>query len=87
MSISYLLLGSQVLQQVVSYVTSESGQAKHIPVMPVWYLGPLKRFVTLATAHSATACPRELLECFHLMISVVQRYSDAELAVICVRVA
>jgi hypothetical protein len=41
-SITYLLWGVQVRQQTISYVTSESGQAKTIPVMlqriwPKWY--------------------------------------------------
>lgn len=47
----------------------------------------LKPFVLLATAPSPAACSQQLLECFHLTIPLVQRYSDAELTAICQRMA
>jgi HJR/Mrr/RecB family endonuclease len=64
----------------VDFVVDKGMFAKTINV-------PLKPFVLLATAQSPAACSRQLLECFHLTITLVQQYSYAELALICQRIA
>ena len=64
----------------VDFVAGKGMFAKTINV-------PLKPFVLLATAPSPAACSRQLLECFLVTITLVQQYSDAELALICQRIA
>jgi hypothetical protein len=64
----------------VDFVVDKGISAKTINV-------PLKHFVLLGAARSAAACWRPLLECFHVTIPLLQGYSEAELAVICERIA
>jgi Holliday junction DNA helicase RuvB len=73
------MLLPSITQFNVDFVVDKGMFAKTINV-------PLKRFTCLATARSETACPKELLEAFHLTAEM-QNYSDVELAQICLRIA